>query len=63
MISQTLEEIKKWVDSSTAYLSTSTEYARGYKDGIEQAKAIVQNILDTTTQKNDMVNPQNQEPQ
>ncbi len=40
-----IEMIQKWLSNSTAYLSTRTDYARGYKAGIEQAKLIIADIL------------------
>lgn len=40
-----LHEIIEWLGNSTSYLSTRTDYARGYKDGIEQAKMIVESII------------------
>ena len=40
-----LQEIIKWLGSNTNYLSTRTDYAKGYKDGIEQAKVIVESII------------------
>lgn len=43
--SEILQEIIEWLGNSTSYLSTRTDYARGYKDGIEQAKMIVESII------------------
>lgn len=40
-----LQEIIEWLGNSTSYLSTRTDYARGYKNGIEQAKMIVESII------------------
>lgn len=40
-----LQEIIKWLGNDTSYLSTRTDYARGYKDGIERAKAIIEEII------------------
>ena len=40
-----LQEIIEWLGNGTSYLSTRTDYARGYKDGIEQAKAIIEEII------------------
>lgn len=40
-----LQEIIKWLGNDTSYLSTRTDYARGYKDGIEQAKMIAESII------------------
>ena len=40
-----LQEITEWLGNGTSYLSTRTDYARGYKDGIEQAKAIIEEII------------------
>lgn len=40
-----LEEIRQWANGSHAHLSQATGYARGYKDGIGQAKEIVCGIL------------------
>ena len=35
-----LTQINEWANSSHAYLSNSTEFAKGYKDGISRAKEI-----------------------
>lgn len=40
-----LLEIIEWLGNDTSYLSTRTDYARGYKDGIERAKGIVEEII------------------
>lgn len=40
-----LKKIIEWLGNDTSYLSTRTDYARGYKDGIEQAKGIVESII------------------
>lgn len=40
-----LQEIIQWLNNDTSYLSTRTDYARGYKDGIERAKEIVKEII------------------
>lgn len=40
-----LQGIIEWLHNDTCYLSTRTDYARGYKDGIEQAKVIVESII------------------
>lgn len=40
-----LQEIIEWLGNDTSYLSTRTDYARGYKSGIEQAKEIVKSII------------------
>lgn len=40
-----LKQLQEWLNSSTAYLSTRSDYAKGYKDGIEQAKQIVNDII------------------
>ena len=40
-----LEEIRKWANGSHSHLSQAPGYARGYKDGIAQAKEIVCGIL------------------
>lgn len=40
-----LQEIIEWLRNDTSYLSTRTDYARGYKDGIERAKEIVESII------------------
>lgn len=40
-----LQEIIKWLGNDTGYLSTRTDYAKGYKDGIERAKAIIEEII------------------
>jgi len=40
-----IKAVKNYADTSAAYLSTNTEYARGYKDGISKAKEIIRNII------------------
>lgn len=40
-----LEEIRRWANGSHAHLSQAPGYARGYKEGIGQAKEIVCDIL------------------
>lgn len=40
-----LQEIIEWLGNDTSYLSIRTDYARGYKDGIERAKEIVESII------------------
>ncbi len=40
-----LEEIRQWANGSHAHISQAPGYARGYKDGIGQAKEIVCDIL------------------
>lgn len=40
-----LQEIIEWLGNDTSYLSTRTDYTKGYKDGIEQAKWIVESII------------------
>ena len=40
-----LQEIIEWLGNDTSYLSTRTDYAKGYKDGIERAKEIVESII------------------
>lgn len=40
-----IQDIIEWLDNDTSYLSTRTDYARGYKDGIERAKEIVESII------------------
>lgn len=42
---EVLQEIIQWLNNDTSYLSTRTDYARGYKDGIERAKEIVESII------------------
>lgn len=40
-----LQEIIEWLGNDTSYLSTRTDYGRGYKEGIERAKEIVEEII------------------
>ncbi len=40
-----LEEIRQWANGSHAHLSQAPGYARGYKEGIGQAKEIICDIL------------------
>jgi len=42
---EALKEIMEWANSSHAYLSTRTDYGRGYKAGISRAKEIIYEIL------------------
>ncbi len=43
-----LNQIEDYAKSSSAFLSTRTEYAKGYKDGIVRAKEIILEILNQT---------------
>lgn len=40
-----LEEIRRWANGNHAHRSQARGYARGYEDGIGQAKEIVHGIL------------------
>lgn len=40
-----LKEIIEWLNNDTSYLSTRTDYAKGYKNGIIYAKEIVESII------------------
>lgn len=40
-----LQDIIEWLGNSTSHLSTRTDYGRGYKDGIEIAKEIIESII------------------
>lgn len=40
-----LKEIIEWLNNETSYLSTRTDYAKGYKNGIICAKEIVESII------------------
>jgi len=42
-----LTKIKEWAESSHAYLATSNDYARGYKNGISTAKEIILEIINS----------------
>ena len=42
-----LTQIIEWAKSSHAYLSNSSEYAKGYKDGISRAKEIILEIINS----------------
>lgn len=42
---QLLERIEKWANDYPSWLATSTDFSRGYKDGICTAKHIVRDIL------------------
>ena len=42
-----LTQIIEWANDSHAYLSERTSYAKGYKDGISQAKEIILNIINS----------------
>lgn len=45
-----INELENWANDSHSYLSERTDYARGYKEGISQAKVIVSDILDKQNQ-------------
>lgn len=45
MDKEILRKIDEWANSYPLYLSTSTDYARGYRNGIERAKGIVLEIM------------------
>lgn len=40
-----LQEIIEWLCNDTSYLSTRTDYAKGYKQGIKMSKEIVESII------------------
>jgi hypothetical protein len=40
-----LKEIIEWLNNDTSYLSTRTDYAKGYKNGIIYTKEIVESII------------------
>ena len=40
-----LQEIIEWLGNSNSHLSTRTDCGRGYKEGIERAKEIVEEII------------------
>lgn len=40
-----LKAIIEWLHNDTSYLSTRTDYAKGYKKGIICAKEIVESII------------------
>lgn len=40
-----LQEIIEWLGNDTSYLSTRTDYAKGYKQDIKMSKEIVENII------------------
>lgn len=42
---EALKVIEMWANSSDSYLSESTPYAQGYKDGIKCAKATIIEII------------------
>ena len=42
---ESLQEIIEWLGNSTSHLSTRTDYGRGYKEGIERAKEIAEEII------------------
>jgi hypothetical protein len=45
---ETLKRLNDWANSNVSYLSAATEYARGYRDGVEQAMSSARFILTTT---------------
>ena len=45
MDKEILKRIEEWANSCPSYLSTRTDYARGYRNGIERAKGIVLEIM------------------
>lgn len=47
-----LKEIYEWANASSAYLSSMPGYAKGYKDGILQAKSIVLGIIEKHQSQN-----------
>lgn len=42
-----LTQIIEWAEDSHSFLSESTDYARGYKDGITRAKQIILEIVNS----------------
>lgn len=42
-----LTQIIEWAEEPHTYLSESTDYARGYKDGITRAKQLIMEIVNS----------------
>ena len=42
-----IKEIVDWLNGDISYLSTRGDYAKGYKNGIERAKFIVAEIIES----------------
>lgn len=40
-----IKTLVEWVNSSHSFLSNAEGYSRGYRDGLERAKEIVESIL------------------
>ena len=45
MDKEILRRIEEWANRCPSYLSTRTDYARGYRDGIQRAKDAVLEIM------------------
>ena len=43
---EALKRIREWAEDNKGYLSRSTEYARGYANGIFQAQLSVLDLID-----------------
>lgn len=46
-------ELKEYVDSDMSYLSESTEYARGFKNGVRTVRDIIDGIINNNTKSNE----------
>ena len=43
---EALKRIREWAESNKGYLSRSTDYARGYANGIFQAQLSILDLID-----------------
>lgn len=48
---KTIEAIEEYIDSSIAYLSISSDYDRGYKEGIWVAREIIRDIINNNKEQ------------
>lgn len=46
-----VEAIEEYLNSSIAYLSISSDYARGYKEGIWVAREIIRDIIENNKEQ------------
>ena len=46
---KTLDKVKEWAMTNTSWLSRSTDYAKGFADGIRRGQDIIEEIINENT--------------
>lgn len=57
MENEAIQKIQGWLNSSIDYLSSRTDYARGFKEGCRITRQIISDILVECGIKTDCIDP------